>query len=98
MDNNSQTEHRLDRIESKLDALSETIISIARAEEKLTSLEKEKLIIWRRIEHLEEDQKKHDVQIIENKGTIQVLNRVFWIVITLTASTTIGAIATLVLK
>ncbi len=47
-------DQRLDRIESKIDRLSEAIISIARAEEKLIQLENDKKFLMERMLAIEE--------------------------------------------
>ena len=73
---------RLDRIESKLDTLSETIISLARAEEKITMLAKygetqasQILKIVERLESLEQ-------KVSSNEIVVNVINKLFWIVLT----------------
>jgi ribosome-binding ATPase YchF (GTP1/OBG family) len=73
---------RLDRIENKLDSLSEAIISIARAEEKITMLAKygetqatQILKIVERLESLEQ-------KVSSNEIVVNVINKLFWIVLT----------------
>ncbi len=73
---------RLDRIESKIDKLSETVISLARAEEKLIMLEEDRKIMNERLnkhsERIDEVESKVDEQTV----TVRVINRIFWIAIT----------------
>ena len=45
---------RLDRIEEKLDKLTDAIVAIARAEEKLVTLEKDRNLILERMEKMDE--------------------------------------------
>ena len=73
---------RLDRIENKLDSLSDTIISLARAEEKITMLAKygetqasQILKIVERLEALEQ-------KVSSNEIVVNVINKLFWIVLT----------------
>ena len=73
---------RLDRIENKLDSLSDTIISLARAEEKITMLAKygetqasQILKIVERLESLEQ-------KVSSNEIVVNVINKLFWIVLT----------------
>ena len=73
---------RLDRIESKLDSMSEAIISLARAEEKITTLAKysetqasQILKIVERLESLEQ-------KVSSNEIVVNVINKLFWIVLT----------------
>tara|TARA_B100000780_G_scaffold278031_1_gene250272 strand:- start:1411 stop:1710 length:300 start_codon:yes stop_codon:yes gene_type:complete len=81
---------RLDRIESKLDSMSEAIISLARAEEKISTLmdiQKQQgaqiLAVINRIERL-------DDMVRTNAQTVSVINKLFWIVLTATAATIAG--------
>lgn len=73
---------RLDRIENKLDSLSEAIVSLARAEEKITMLAKygeaqasQILKIVERLESLEQ-------KVSSNEIVVNVINKLFWIVLT----------------
>ena len=81
---------RLNRIESKLDSMSEAIISLARAEEKIYTLmdiQKQQgaqiLAVINRIERL-------DDMVRTNAQTVSVINKLFWIVLTATAATIAG--------
>ena len=73
---------RLDRIENKLDSLSEAIISIARAEEKITMLAKygetQAVQILKIVERLESLEQK----VSSNEIVVNVINKLFWIVLT----------------
>lgn len=73
--------HRLDRIEAKIDKLSETVISLARAEEKLVSLENDKKILMERMVRHEEKLDVVEKKVDETSITVTVINRLFWIVI-----------------
>ena len=73
--------HRLDRIEAKIDKLSETVISLARAEEKLVSLENDKKILMERMVRHEEKLDIVEKKVDETSITVTVINRLFWIVI-----------------
>ena len=73
---------RLDRIENKLDSLSDAIVSLARAEEKITMLAKygeaqasQILKIVERLESLEQ-------KVSSNEIVVNVINKLFWIVLT----------------
>ena len=81
---------RLDRIESKLDSMSEAIISLARAEEKIYTLmdiQKQQgaqiLALINRIERL-------DDMVRANAQTVSVINKIFWIVLTAGAAAIAG--------
>ena len=81
---------RLDRIETKLDSMSEAIISLARAEEKIYTLmdiQKQQgaqiLAVINRIERL-------DDMVRENATTVSVINKLFWIVLAAAATAITG--------
>jgi len=77
---------RLDRIEDKIDKLSETVISLARAEEKLIALEADRESIHRRLNNNEEAILKIDKKVTDNAMTVNVINRLFWIVLSVAAA------------
>jgi exonuclease VII large subunit len=72
---------RLDRIEAKIDKLSETVISLARAEEKLISLENDKKFLMERMLKNEEKVDQIEKKVDETNVTVRVINRLFWIVV-----------------
>ena len=72
---------RLDRIENKLDKLSEAIVSLARAEEKISQMEK---FLHQQMEMLVDGQRRLEAvekNVMSNATTINVINKLFWIVI-----------------
>lgn len=81
---------RLDRIEEKIDRMSEAIISLARAEEKITTLtsfskQQNEMIIelTRRMEKLEGT-------VTQNAVVVNVINKVFWIIMVAAATAITG--------
>ena len=81
---------RLDRIETKIDKLAETVISLARAEEKLIALESDREEIHRRVGNVEEAVLKVDRKIDDQGVTVQVINRLFWIIVSVAAAAAVG--------
>jgi hypothetical protein len=75
------------RIEGKIDKLSEILISMARAEEKLVTLEVNHDKHLGRITALEE--RMQNLQ--EFKMTVRVINRAFWIIVSVGATVGAGA-------
>lgn len=77
---NDTTTKRLDRIESKLDQLTDAMICMARAEEKIIGLQDDYNTHQERLNRfsvkLDEIQKTVD----DNHRTICVINKVFWVV------------------
>ena len=72
---------RLDRIEQKIDQMSEAIIALARAEEKIITLTdfgkqqgQQILTLINRVNRLE-------ILVRENAQTVNIINKLFWIVI-----------------
>ena len=85
----SQSE-RLDRIEEKIDKMSEAIIALARAEEKITTLaafskqQAEQLMkITDRLDDLEK-------KVSQYASTVNIINRIFWIIIAAAATAVTG--------
>ena len=89
-DQRNEQSSRLDRIETKLDSMSDAIISLARAEEKISTLmeiQKQQgaqiLAVINRIETL-------DAMVRDNQSTVNVINKIFWIVLTAAAAAIAG--------
>jgi len=85
----SQTD-RLDRIEEKIDKMSEAIIALARAEEKITTLaefSKQQSIMIGTLTARIEEVEKH---VSKNASTVNVINRIFWIIIAAAATAVTG--------
>jgi len=81
---------RLDRIEEKIDRMSDAIISLARAEEKIATMAdfgrqqgEQILALINRTDRLE-------IAVRENATTVNVINKIFWIVLVAAASTITG--------
>ena len=76
------TSDRLQRIEEKVDRLAEAMISVARAEEKISTLMNDHEKMHERLNRL--SAKIDDVQrtVDENARTVSIINKLFWAVIT----------------
>lgn len=84
-------ESRLDRIEQKIDKLSEAMISLARAEEKLMAIEIDRHNIIERLNrHSEKIDELNDL-VRDNTRTINNINKVFWLVLAAIAAAGAGA-------
>lgn len=81
---------RLERIERKIDDLSSAMISLARAEEKLLSIEKNSYASYERANRLSRKLDEVEKMAIENTRTLGVFTRVFWIFLTVAASSGVG--------
>ena len=81
---------RFDRIEDKIDKLSDAIIALARAEEKiltLTSFSKQQSEqiqrVINRVDSIEE-------MVTANASTINIINKIFWIIMASAATVITG--------
>ena len=77
---------RLDRIEQKIDQMSEAIIALARAEEKISTLTEfgkqqgeQILTLINRVDTLEN-------LVRTNAATVNIINKIFWVVIAAAAT------------
>jgi phage shock protein A len=82
---------RLDRIEEKIDKLADAVVSIARAEEKLSGLEQLNIEQHRKLQDVEDrlrtvETKVHDVEL-----SMGVLNKIWWIALTAIITGIIGS-------
>lgn len=73
---------RLDRIESKIDKLSDTVVALARAEEKLVNLESSRYQILDTLDAHEERLDEHEKRLGQGDITLNTITRVFWIAVT----------------
>jgi|TARA_A100001015_G_scaffold126320_1_gene139981 chromosome segregation ATPase len=85
---NGDDRTRLDRIEEKIDKMTEAIVSLARAEEKIHSLEEKTVTTWQSIDDLHvkfddiEDRLREAECILgEAKSTISGIVKFGWVVI-----------------
>jgi vacuolar-type H+-ATPase subunit E/Vma4 len=81
---------RLDRIESKIDKLAETVIQMARVEEKLVTMEADKKIVMEKLLRMDDRLETFDRKFNETAITVKVITRLFWIVITSAAGAITG--------
>lgn len=72
---------RLDRIEEKIDKMSDTIIALARAEEKLSSLESLNVDLHRKIDDIEERLRYVEAKLRDSQNELRIINKIFWIAI-----------------
>jgi hypothetical protein len=77
MSNNSErVDQRLDRIESKIDKLSDAIIAIARAEERIVAIEADKTDYWQRLNNHAKKIDEHDLTITKALSSIEMLDKI----------------------
>jgi chlorite dismutase len=74
------TANRLDRIETKLDQLTDAMVAMARAEEKIISLQEDQNNMFERINRHSEKLDQIQRTVDDNHRTICVINKVFWVI------------------
>ena len=82
-------ESRLDKIEDKIDKLTDTMVSVARAEEKITALRTDQNKMYERINRLSVKLDEIQFKVDENARTVNLVNKLFWVAIVAAA----GAVA-----
>jgi len=90
MTKTTETQQRLDRIESKIDKLAEAIISLARAEEKLVQLENDKKFLMEKMVKFEERLLVVERNTNETVSGLSFITRFFWIGMSAIGATVIG--------
>ena len=71
-----QIEKRIDKIEQILDRLTNTIIALAKAEEKLSQLESSKTDIIKKIDIIESNINKISDCVSKTSSKVTILNRI----------------------
>jgi len=82
-------EKRLDKIEEKIDRLTDAMVSIARAEEKLAQMEQNYTASYDRMNRFSEKLDIIEEQVRNNAHTVGIINKLFWAAIV----AALGAIA-----
>lgn len=88
----AQVDGRLDRIEQKIDKLSEAIISIARAEEKLVALENDKKFLMERLIEIDQRVVTVEKKTDDNSSAISIIQKITWIAVSTAVASAVGAI------
>lgn len=71
---------RLDRIEGKIDKLADAMIAIARAEEKLISIEKNNQNNFERMNKFSQKLDEIEKKVDENAHTVSIINKVVYLI------------------
>jgi len=82
------TQKRLDRIEEKIDKLSDAMISLARAEEKLIAIENNHNNHFERMNKFSQKLDAIEKKVDDNARTVQIINSVVYLV----AVATVGVV------
>lgn len=77
---------RLDRIERKIDQLSEAMVALARTEEKIMSMEKNNHTAYDRLNRHSEKIDSLEDKILVLENTIATISKLWWIAISVGAA------------
>jgi len=77
----ADTDDRLVRIEQKVDKLSEALVAMARAEEKLIGLKEDHDRAFERLNRFSAKLDEIEKKVDDNVRTVQTINKLFWIAI-----------------
>ena len=72
---------RLDRIEEKMDKMSDVLVSLARFEEKMDAYNEYRERSWDRMNKFSQKLDVIEKMCDDNARTVQTINKVFWIAI-----------------
>ena len=84
------SDQRLNRIEEKIDKMSEAIVQMARLEAKIDNYEKYRDESCARMNRFSEKLDRIEKAVDDNHRTVSTINKLFWVVIIAAA----GAVAT----
>ena len=70
-----RVDQRLDRIEGKIDKLSDAVIAIARAEERIVAIDADKQEYWERLNSHSKKIDEHDVAITKASAALEMIER-----------------------
>jgi len=71
---------RLDRIEEKIDKLSDAMISLARAEEKLIAIERNNQNNFERMNKFSQKLDDIEKKVDDNARTVSIINKVVYLI------------------
>ena len=86
-------DNRLNRIEEKIDKLSEAIISIARAEEKIHNLEDSLETALMKLNDIDNRIRSVESKSNENEHKLSAFSKFLWVIVTAVAGAVAGSIA-----
>lgn len=75
------THSRLDRIEDKLNQLTEAMVALARTEEKLAGLKEDQAKAFERLNRFSQKLDEIEMKVVENNRTVSAINKMFWLIV-----------------
>lgn len=81
---------RLDRIENKIDRLSETVVAMARVEEKILTLENDKKFLMEKIIVIDSNLRNVEIRTDETAANLSLMTKIFWIAFSAVTTTVVA--------
>ena len=81
MDDIHMETQNVDRIEEKMDKMSEVLVSLARFEEKMDAYNEYRERSWERMNKFSEKLDTIDKKCDDNARTVHTINKLFWVAI-----------------
>ena len=79
---------RLDKVETKIDKLSDAMIALARTEERILAMEAERKTVYDRLNRHSEKLEKLQLSTADNQRNLSNVTKLFWLVVTIGVTTT----------
>jgi uncharacterized coiled-coil protein SlyX len=86
-------EDRLSRMEEKIDKLSDAVVSIARAEEKIIQLGTLTDVLFKKIEGMNDKMIEMEKSVAETKAFMNTFTKITWVFVSGMLTTVAGIIA-----
>ena len=92
-DMNQSEKQRLDRIEEKIDKMTEAVIALARAEQKIVSLDETTRMILQKM--VDQDERLRKVESVQhdNETTIKTIKSIVWTTVSALITTAAATLA-----
>lgn len=74
-------EKRLDRIEEKIDKLADAMITLARTEEKILSMEQQSQLNFDRMNRFSDKLDCIEKKVDDNARTVKLINQIVWVAV-----------------
>lgn len=99
LDQHIEFEHmRMDRIESKLDKITEIIISLSRVEEKIVNLIDDSKDLKKELKLSKDQIDKLNFQVSKNTSEIEAIKKIKWIIFTSLSTSFFAALTAIIIN
>lgn len=91
-----ESDARLDRIESKLDDLSDAMVALARAEEKLMNVERNNQTQYERMNRFSEKLDYLEKKVTDMSNSLNLMSKFFWVTLTAAVGVFVSQLNTII--